>query len=280
MIMTNPTKIGIDLGGTNLRVALVADGKIVRKFEKPLENKHDLPSTIEQLTSAIEQILVADVSGIGIGVPSVVDTQRGIVYNVANISSWVEVHLKALLEDKFSLPVFVNNDVNCFVLGEHAFGEARKCSSVVGLTIGTGLGAGIVIDNRLYEGNNAGAGEIGLLPYLDKNIEYYCSSTFFSDIHQSNGYECYKKAFEGNATALKIWDEFGKHFAQAIKCVVLAYDPQMIVVGGSISKAHRFFNASMLNGLNDFPFPKSIEKLKIAFTDNENSNILGATLLF
>jgi glucokinase len=280
MIMTNPYKIGIDLGGTNLRVALVNDGKIENKFEKPLENKHDLNSTIDQLTSAIEHVIVPEVIGIGIGVPSVVDTQRGIVYNVANIPSWIEVHLKALLEEKFNLPVYVNNDVNCFVLGEHAYGEARTYSSVVGLTIGTGLGAGIVIKNHLYEGNNTGAGEIGLLPYLEQNIEYYCSSSFFSEIHQSNGYECYKKALEGNTKALEIWDEFGKHFAQAIKCVVLAYDPQMIVVGGSISKSHRFFNASMLNGLNDFPFPKSIEKLKIAFTDNENSNILGASLLF
>jgi glucokinase len=85
----------------------------------------------------------ASVTGIGIGVPSVVDVETGIVYDVTNIPSWKKVELKSILETKFGLPVRVNNDVNCFILGEHRHGVARGFRSVVGLAMGTGLGGGI-----------------------------------------------------------------------------------------------------------------------------------------
>jgi glucokinase len=98
---------------------------------------------------------------------------------VVNIPSWQRVPLKELLEKEFEVPVSVNNDVNCFALGEHQFGLAQGIKHVVCVSAGTGLGAGIIINHQLFNGNNCGAGEIGLLPYLDHNIEYYASGNLF-----------------------------------------------------------------------------------------------------
>ena len=88
------------------------------------------------------------VDGIGIGVPSIVDPEKGIVYNVANISSWKEIHLKEILENEFKVAVAINNDSNCFTLGESLYGEGKSYTNMVGVTIGTGIGAGVVIGRR------------------------------------------------------------------------------------------------------------------------------------
>jgi len=171
--------IGVDIGGTNMRVGLVDGDKIVQQRSIVLKGKDDLKTTLKQVVDLIKSVFSSEVEGIGIGVPSVVDAIRGIVYNVANIPSWKEVHLKEILEKVFAVPVFVNNDVNCFILGEHGFGLVKDYDCTVGIAIGTGLGGGIIIDNKLYCGSNCGAGEFGLLPYREHNIEYYCSNNFF-----------------------------------------------------------------------------------------------------
>ncbi len=271
--------IAIDLGGTNLRVGVVNKQKVERRLQEKLVNKNDKWKTVDQIKNLISQLFSSEVEGIGIGVPSVVDVEKGIVYNVANIPSWDEVHLKDILESEFKVPVHVNNDVNCFVLGEHAYGEGKGYSSVVGLAIGTGLGAGIVIDNKLYEGNNAGAGEIGLLPYLENDLEFYCSSTFFTQINNTSGKKLEDLAVEGDARAMELWNEFGKHMSQAIKYVMLTYDPQIIVLGGSIAGAYSFFEKSMRENLNDFAYPNSVKRLIISRSQNTESNLLGASCL-
>lgn len=273
-------KIAIDLGGTNLRVGLVQNGIITNRIGQPIENKFDLESTINQIKESVSQLLDNEVVGIGIGVPSVVDTQKGVVYNVANIPSWVEVPLKDILEKEFNKPVAINNDVNCFVLGEKNFGKAKYFQSVVGLAIGTGLGAGIIINGNLYEGTNCGAGEIGLLPYLEKDLEFYCSSSFFTELYYTTAHHMYERALTNQPQAELLWNQFGEHVGQAIKCIVLAYDPEIIVLGGSISKAFPFFSKSMEKALLNFPYPKSIEKLSIVVSENEDVHLLGATCLF
>ena len=109
--------------------------------------KADRPEgeVVDQIASLIGKLITPDVARIGIGVPSVVDAARGIVYNVVGIPSWREVYLKDLLEKRFGVPVYVNNDCNCFALGVSRFGEASAYSDVVCVALGTGVGAGIVI---------------------------------------------------------------------------------------------------------------------------------------
>jgi glucokinase len=206
----------------------------------------------------------------------VVDVERGIVYNVTNIPSWQRVPLKDILEDEFGLPVCVNNDVNCFALGEYQFGLGSGLKHVVAVSAGTGLGAGIIINHQLFNGNNCGAGEIGLLPYRDHTIEYYASGNLFRTFFNTTAEEAHKQALLGNAKAIGHWKEFGVHMAEALKCVILAYDPEAIILGGSLSKAYDLFNGSMRESLLKFPFPESVRRLKIFRSQTENIVLLGA----
>ena len=172
-------RIGVDLGGTNVRVGLVAGGRIVRMISEPCRADGSEAEVLDHIASLVDRLITPDVECIGIGVPSVVDAERGIVYDVVGIPSWREVHLKERFEKRFGVPVSVNNDCNCFALGVCRFGEAHGYRDVVCIALGTGVGAGVVIGGKLYCGRNTGAGEIGGIPYLDRDYEYYCSSRFF-----------------------------------------------------------------------------------------------------
>src|SRR5665213_3265078 len=137
--------IGIDLGATNIRGAIVYNEEISAITSRRIHTK----GTEEQVLGDVYSLIDKDVKAIGIGVPSVVDVKLGIVYDVVHIPSWKEVHLKELLENRYHIPVFVNNDANCFALGEHHFGKGKGIDNMIGLTIGTGVGAGIIVNNQL-----------------------------------------------------------------------------------------------------------------------------------
>ena len=145
-----------------------------------------------------------DVTGIGVGVPSVVDTEKGIVYGVQNIPSWQEVYLKEFLENKYNLPTYVNNDANCFAAGEKYFGKAKEYENAVGLIIGTGLGAGLILNDRLYSGTNCGAGEFGTISFRGHNYEYYCSGQYFIQHYSTDGAALFESARSKDTKALKI----------------------------------------------------------------------------
>jgi len=271
--------IGVDLGGTNIRAGLIENGVITSVNKALLTEKESVQKTLSQLISIIEPLMQPGVRGIGIGVPSVVDVENGIVFDVVNIPSWKKIELKKILETEFKIPVRINNDVNCFALGEHIYGEAKDYSSFVALALGTGLGAGIITNNTLYCGNNCGAGEIGLLSYLDKNFEFYASSSFFESGFSTSAFKAHEEALIGNAKALQIWAEYGHHLGNVLKAVAYTYDPEAIVLGGSISKAYNFFETSMNQSMADFIYPETLKKLKIIRSKTANIALLGAAAL-
>lgn len=270
--------IGVDLGGTNARAGLIQGGEVVQSNSHKLTSKHSLDSTLDQLMMVIEPLVSDEVEGIGIGVPSIVDVTQGIVYDVVNIPAWKKVELKKILEERFHKPVFVNNDVNCFALGEHQFGAAQPFDSFVAISVGTGLGTAIVINRELYLGVNCGAGEIGYFPYLDKNLEYYSSSSFF-DIHDTSAEELYYAAKEGKPKALQIWQEYGHHLGNVLKVVLYAYAPQAVLLGGSISNAYKYFEESMYLSMDDFMYPSLLKQVKVIQSKTENIALLGAAAL-
>lgn len=272
-------RIGIDLGGTNVRAGVVHEGKILRKIAEPCRADRPEKEVTDHIIGMIHQLMTDQVESIGIGVPSVVDAEKGIVYNVTNIPSWVKVPLKAILEKEFGIPVTVNNDCNCFALGEYNFGEGMNYKDIVSVAMGTGVGAGIIINGQLYNGHNTGAGEIGCLPYLEHDYEYYCGSLFFSQEHQVTGQEAFLKAQEGDEKALQLWEEMGMHIGQLMKAILFVYDPQIIILGGSISNAYPYFSLAMRRSMQDFPYPETIERIRITTSQKEDIALLGASEL-
>lgn len=272
-------KIGIDLGGTNMRVGLTDGATLVNSVIEPCPAKETEEVVLNQLKRQIAQLMSSDVTGIGIGVPSVVDSVRGIVYNVANIPSWKEVHLKEQLEQEFGIPVAVNNDANCFALGVWEYGEGKGTRDMVGLTMGTGIGSGIIINGQLYNGVNTGAGEIGSLPFKDADYEFYCSSRFFSHLHGDTGAKFGKRAQAGDAEAIAVWNEFGQNVGELIKAVLFTYAPEAIIIGGGIASAFSLFEAPMRASLESFPYPANVAATRIMPSTLPNAAILGAGAL-
>ena len=272
--------IGVDLGGTNMRAGRIYGQTLEAEASFPTPaHAQTQEETIETLIRVIEAVWDNTVQAIGIGVPSVVDRAKGIVYNVVNIPHWEEVPLKAILESRFGVPVQVDNDANCFALGERIFGVGQNYANFVGLTIGTGLGGGIIQRGKLLTDANCGSGEFGTLPYKEQTLEYYCSGSFFQNVHGVSGKAMYERALQGDAEALAAYRQLGFYVADAIKFVVLTVDPEMIVFGGSVAEAHALFEASMWEGLQDFPYPNSIKRLKVCFSTLRNPGLFGAASL-
>ena len=270
-------KIGVDLGGTNVRAALVDGTDIIRIEKAPCPAKGTKEEVIEAIAALIEALICDEVTSIGMGVPSVVDTAKGIVYNVANIPSWQEVPLKEIFEKRFGIPVHINNDANCFSLGESRFGKGQGFSDMVGVTLGTGVGAGVIIDGKLYEGRNAGAGEVGCLCYLDKDYESYCSTPFFV-AHDTTGAELSARAEAGDEEAIALWNEFGCHLGELAKAILFAYDPEAIVFGGGIAAGYPHFEAAMRERIQTFPFETG-KDVKIFFSEDGDMGLYGASAL-
>jgi glucokinase len=228
----------------------------------------------------VDPLVNQNVKAIGIGVPSVVDIDKGIVYDVQNIPSWKEVALKEIMEKRYGHPVFINNDANCFALGEKYFGKGKNFRSMIGLTIGTGLGAGIIINDKLYAGVNCGAGEFGMVEYLDQYFEYYASGQFFENCYQTNGEVVFKKAQDGDPLSLVIFEELGTHLGNAIRMILYTYCPEVIIIGGSISGAYSFFEKTMWERIRMYVYSNTLKQFHLEISDLENCGVLGAAALY
>lgn len=278
--MKSKSVLGIDLGGTNIRAGKVVDYSIIETKSQLISSNKKEEEVIAEVIDVIEQIIDSTVMGIGIGVPSLVDIEKGIIYDVQNIPSWKKVNLKEILESKFKVPVYINNDANCFVVGEKYFGLGKNYDNIVGLIIGTGLGSGIYFEDKQYAGANCGAGEFGMISYKDKNYEYYASGQFFQREHNIAGDKLFELANHNDPKALEIFSEFGHHLGNAITTIMFAVDPEIIILGGSVSKSFQFYKDAVYDVLNKFPYPQSIRNLEIVVSKLNNIAILGAAALY
>ena len=282
MVFTgNISLIGIDLGGTKVAAGKVDNAglkEIVHRFiPAQSDDPRDVINIIREVTG---QLFDDNVTGIGIGVPGLVDREKGIAFDIQNIPSWKEVHLKDILEKEFGVPVYLDNDANCFALGESRFGDGKGEKDFVGLTLGTGMGAGIIKDGFLMPDAHCGSGEFGNIPYLDSIYEDYCSGKFFKEKFNSNGEEMAKAAMKGDTNAMAAFDEFGKHLGNAIKTIMLAVDPRKVIIGGSVAQSKELFEKSMWETVRNFPFPGALVDFEIVFSDVKNIAVLGAASLY
>lgn len=164
--------IGIDLGGTKILASVIDEtGKVISPFKKRTKPEKPYPEVIQRIATcargAAEEagIPFSSISGVGIGAPGTLNPLTGVIHQAPNLN-WKEVHLKSLLEEDLKVPVFLNNDANLGTLGEQRLGAGVGMKNIFGIFVGTGIGGGLIIDGKLYEGSSFMAGEIGHIPMV------------------------------------------------------------------------------------------------------------------
>ncbi|KZN55112.1 hypothetical protein N474_16715 [Pseudoalteromonas luteoviolacea CPMOR-2] len=270
----------IDLGGTKALCGVAHQGVVSNVKRYPVPSAATKQEVTDFLIEVISHSFTAECNGIAIGIPGVVDSESGYVFEVTNIPSWKNIHLSHILKKRFNVPVLVHNDVNCFAYGEFKYGahfdRGRPCQTILGVCLGTGLGAGIVIAGQIYTGKKGLAGEFGSAPYLQQTIEDYCSGQFFRNLGTDGEHE-YQLALAGDKRALNLFEQLGSHLGVAIAHMQLAYDPDVIVLGGSVSNSYHLFESSMRARFAQFD---QCDHLTINISTLPNSPLVGACELF
>ena len=161
-------RLGIDVGGTNVKIALVnEEGGIVYSNSIPTRAEMGYEYTVNSMKEAIYELLketkseAKDIEGIGFGFPGQIDCQRGVVRLAPNIPGWVDIPIAEIMEKEFGIPTRVDNDVRCAALGELNFGAGKGCENLICITVGTGIGSGLIVNGKLVRGASNAAGEIG-----------------------------------------------------------------------------------------------------------------------
>jgi len=184
--------IGVDLGGTYIKVGVVSEsGKIAVKTAIETDAEKGPKHVISQIKKGIEKVFSKkdfNIKGIGIGSPGVVTPKKGTVENPPNLPGWIKVNLGQILEKEFGIDVFVENDANAAAIGELIFGAGRKLDSFVMVTLGTGVGGGIVCNKKLFRGEHGAAGELGHATIDYKGRKCNCGSVGCVEAYVGNNY--------------------------------------------------------------------------------------------
>ena len=271
--------IGVTFGGKYLSAARIENGTVAQIVHREISNRETEEVILSEIIHTINEVFTDSVVGIGVGMPSLVDVKNGIVINPTNIPSWHKVHLKDILEEQFNIPAYINNDANCFALGEKYFGVAKDFENIAGITIATGFGVGLIIGGKLYSGRNAGAGEFCSIPYRDHDYEYYCSTKYFEEKYGLKNDILLARAKKKDKIALAIYELFGMDLGNAIKTIMYAVDPDAIVIGGRIGEAYDFFKDSMLKTVNSFIYKGTVKNISILRSVEPNIPVYGAAAL-
>lgn len=252
--------IAIDLGGTNLKCALLDQNLKIKArtsfSTKSFDHKDKLISGIADAVNnfILKQSLNRSVIlGIGIGLPGPVDTLKGIVHFLPNIPGWKEVKIKKILERKTKLSVFVDNDAKLMTLAEHQAGAAKNYKNVLCLTLGTGVGGGLIINNLLYRGPDNAAGEVGHVLLNEKGPLCGCGARGCLETYVGNNRiiknarklfgakvtleEISVLASKNNLKAIDFWSKVGKNLGLVLSGVVNLLNLDLIVIGGGVSCA-------------------------------------------
>ena len=252
------TLLGIDLGGTKIAVAAVKDGQIVQKTVIPTP-KDGWRAVCEAMLEAGRGIVgaVGPVAGIGVGVPGPIDFKLGVVKFTPNIYDFQNVPVRDVLVAGFGQAIELENDANAAGLAEHVYGAGQDASSSVYITVSTGIGGGIIINDRVWRGAHGIAGEIGHATVLPGGpidgsgvrgaLEAMASGTAiakdatFAFSRPVTTREAFELAQAGDAKALKIVDQAAHYLGTAIGDLQKVLDPEVFVLGGGVSEVGDFF---------------------------------------
>jgi glucokinase len=277
--METKTILGIDIGGTSIKYGIV-QGRTLVEVKENKTNAFEVDSILESIYSIIHEALKSKIDAVGIGIPGFINGKTGIIELINNIPSLRGINLTEKIHKEFGLKAKINNDANCFTLGEYHFGSYKNLSNVIGITLGTGLGGGIIIHKKLYSGLHGGAGEFGCIPYLEKNFEYYCSSNFFKVFFDQSSYELYSKALNGDDIAKEGFYIFGMHLGALLNHLMFSFAPEAIIIGGKIAKAFDLFLPGVLTYTENYPVEFIKKEIQISMAEIEESGLVGAASLW
>ena len=266
--------IGVDIGGGSVKLGLVSEGGKILKRDSFLTPRSPRRKVLLNLLQDHILKLVTDAKqnnlkcvGVGIGAPGPIDVERGFVYFFPNIPGWKNTPLKALLQRKINLPVFVDNDANVMALAEFRFGAGLGVRNIVALTLGTGIGGGLVIDGTLFHGPTYSAAEIGHLVIDEKGalcgcgnrgcVETFVGTNYFVKEMKkrlATGQKSFlnqwikkgakltpqlaaQAARRGDKFAVQIWCETAEHLGTALAGLVNILNPQKIILGGGLAQS-------------------------------------------
>lgn len=287
-------RIGIDLGGTTVSIGLVNDHyEIVDKTESLSHCEEGAEAVTERMAEMIENLLRRagnpPVSHIGLGCPGVLDRQTGVVVYSNNIQ-WKQVPVRQKLEKRFRVPVWLENDANCAAVGEYYAGAGRGSSSMVMVTLGTGIGGGIIFDGKLYLGKHGNAGIVGHLLARQNGRECSCQRRGCWECYASTkallaaaaregvfdglsgerteGRLFFEMLEAGQEAAGRVFAEYADYVAEGIADLINVLDPERIVIGGGISAQGEKFL---------LPVTERVKK-KVFFEETETTDIVCSAL--
>ncbi len=305
--ITRPVAIGIDFGGTSIKLGLVAAGGLAQRAESlSTLAYHRAEDLLAAMFAAIDSLRVQnpDVVAVGAGLPGIVDSHSGIVHHLTNVPGWVNVPLRELLALHTGLPTVIENDANAMAYAEWKFGAGRRHANVVCLTLGTGVGAGLILDGQLFRGSGLGAGEVGNMsidfrgvpgPYgnfgaLERYVgngpigaraaARYESAGQPRPITECTPHRLAEAAAHGDPVAREIWEETGVMLGAALVDVIWLLNPDAIVLGGGVAQAGELIFAPVRRTIRERTSPVFHEKLAILPAELGNdAGIIGCGAL-
>jgi glucokinase len=281
--------IGIDIGGTNTIGVLMENKKILRQTKKKTAKSEFSDFIIDFI-----QELKKDekITSIGLGFPGALNKAKSIILTSPNLKNIEGINFKKLISEKFKTKVLIENDANCFTWGEYILGAGRSFKNIVGITLGSGLGSGIIIDKKLFYGAHGAAPEFGHHIIKVNGVkcncgnrgcwEQYASSQFFFRQTGMNPKTLYEKAKNGDEKVLKIWKYFGYWLGIGIANIINILDPEAIIIGGNIANAWDYFIEETKKNVQLNIFSSlSIKKLRILRSElGYQAGAIGAANLF
>jgi glucokinase len=298
----------VDLGGTHLRVALVDDtGRILEQTKQETPKGDSAQSIVTALVDAAQrwESYKGAVVAASIMVPGAVDADKAVVLQAPNLPSLVNFPLKAELEKRLGWPVFLENDANAAAVGEMWLGAARGCRDVVSVTLGTGVGGGVILDGKLWRGSHGSAGEIGhttVDPFSGLKckcgntgcLELFASATAIvrmtreslssaASSLKSDGLtaeKVYEAGRDGDEVALAVFKRFGMYLGIGLANLINLIDPQIIVIAGGAVNGWDLFAEEMYRQVEERAFRTTAQQVKIARAEcGDNAGLLGAARL-
>jgi glucokinase len=271
--------IGVDIGGTSIVAARFSASEMIEKAEVPTGAERPAEQIMESLYEAIAKVMTNEVVGIGIGMPGFMNSETGEILQINNIPSFNGFFIKPRVEEHFNLPAFQSNDANCFALGETYYGAGKKYNNLVGITLGTGLGGGIILNRKIHTGLMGGAGELGCIPFHGGMVEDISSAALFKNKYNTTGAEMYKKAKAGDKQALAVFEELATNIGEMIRMVMFILAPEAFVIGGSVANSWDLLEKPLRKEVDKFLVPMISNKVELVRAELDNAGLYGAAAL-